>query len=174
MKNLLVVLSILWALLAAPAWAGETRSAGPGHIPPPAKIGDMGWLTGYWSGTGIDDDPAFETYSPATGGTILGNFAQMDSKGAIMFSEHVAISEHNGSLVLRLKHFNPDLTGWEDKTQVVSFPLVAIKPGAAYFDGLTLRREGADGLVSAVTVRHDDGTLAEYVFRYKRTALIPQ
>lgn len=171
MKNVLCVLSIVWAVLAMPAWAGETRSAGPGHTPPPARIGDLSWLTGYWFGTGIDDDPAFETYSPATGGTILGNFAQMDDKGAIVFSEHVAISEHQGSLILRLKHFNSDLTGWEDKTQVVSFPLVALEPGAAFFDGLTLRRDGADGLLSAVTVRHEDGTLSEYVFRYKRTPL---
>lgn len=39
---------------------------------------------------------------------------------------------------------------------------------AWYFDGLTIRRDGADGLVSAVMVRSSDGAEREYVFGYRR------
>jgi len=155
--------------LATPASASETRQAPEGHVPPKASIDSLAWLAGHWSGTGIGGHPAFETYSPPGGGTIVGHFAQLESDGSIAFSEYVHIDETNGSLVYRLKHFNRDLTGWETKDEVVSFPLIAIEGDAAYFDGLTIRREGETGLVTAVTIKRKDGSMAELVFRYEKT-----
>ena len=76
--------------------------------------------------------------------------------------------EIGGSLEYRLKHFNADLTGWEEKAEVRSFPLVAREGDAWYFDGLTVRRDGADGLIGAVNARFKDGTQKEFVLRYKR------
>lgn len=45
------------------------------------------------------------------------------------FYELCTIVEENGSLVLRLKHFNPDLKGWEETDKTVDFPLVALVIG---------------------------------------------
>jgi hypothetical protein len=45
-----------------------------------------------------------------------------------IFYELLTIVEENGSLMLRLKHFN--LTGWEDKLKTIDFPLVAKAEGA--------------------------------------------
>jgi hypothetical protein len=36
--------------------------------------------------------------------------------------------------VLRLKHFNAGLIGWEDKAQVYSYPLTECRQGMAVFD----------------------------------------
>ena len=77
------------------------------------------------------------------------------------------IAEVDGSLVYRLKHFSGELTGWEEKDELVSFPLVAIEENAVWFDGLTVRREG-DTLISAVLVGQSDGSTRELVFRYRR------
>ncbi len=162
------IVSLLALFLAAvPAFAAETRTAPEGHVPPPATVAQLGWLAGTWTGEGIGGAPATEVYSPPAGGSLAGHFVQQDGEGGIAFFELMQIAEVDGSLVYRLKHFGPDLVGWEDKAEMETFPLVALEPSAAYFDGLTIRREG-DTLISAVLVRQDDGSVEEYVFRYRR------
>ena len=59
---------------------------------------------------------------------MVGTFIQTDEVGGIMFTEHMYMMEVEGSLVLRLKHFNADLTGWEAQDDMVSFPLLEIEP----------------------------------------------
>ncbi|MFZ5619227.1 MAG: DUF6265 family protein [Pseudomonadota bacterium] len=86
------------------------------------------------------------------GGHIMGMFRQLTSEGAPRFYEFYTIAEEDGSLTLRIKHFNPDMTGWEEKTQSVAFRLVAIEGTTAYFDGLTFSRRGEDGFQSAVII----------------------
>lgn len=161
------VTALLALLFVAPlAFAAETRTATPDHVPPPAKIEDLAWLAGEWIGPGISGE-ARETYSTPTGGAIAGHFVQMGAKG-VLFYEIMTIVAVGGSLEYRLKHFNADLTGWEEKAEVRSFPLVAREGDAWYFDGLTVRRDGADGLIGAVNARFKDGTQKEFVLRYKR------
>jgi len=162
------LLALLLACLAAPLAAQEVRSAPQGHVPPPATTAGLGWLTGRWVGEGIGGAPAQEVYSAPAGGSVAGHFVQEDGEGGIAFFEILQIAESDGSLVYRLKHFGPDLTGWEEKEEVQSFPLVAIEDGALYFDGLTIRQNGTDGLLAAVLVREDNGSVEEYVFRYRR------
>lgn len=153
---------------AQEAGAGETRIAAEGHVSPPAAITDMTWLEGQWVGTGIEGARAYEGWLPASGGTMVGTFVQESPDGEIMFTEHLYLMEENGSLVLRLKHFNADLTGWEEKDDMLTFRLVAIAEGAAYFHGLTLRQEGADGLLAAVRMKGKDGAGNELVFRFSK------
>ena len=146
--------------------AGETHTAPPNHLPPPAKIEDLAWIAGEWVGPGISGE-AREIYSTPTGGAIAGHFVQMSANG-IAFYELITIVPEGGSLAYRLKHFNADLTGWEEKNEVRSFALVAREGDAWYFDGLTVRRDGADGMIGAVKVRMKDGTEREFVIRYRR------
>ena len=164
-----LVVSLLALLLAAaaPAHSAETRAAPEGHIPPPATVAQLDWLAGIWAGEGIGGAPATEVYSPPGAGSLAGHFVQQDGKGGVEFFEIMQIAEVDGSLVYRLKHFTGELVGWEEKAELVDFPLVAIEHQAAYFDGLTLRLEG-DTLVSAVLVGQADGSVKEYVFRYRR------
>ena len=160
--------ALMLACLAAPLAAQEVRSAPEGHVPPRATTAGLGWLTGRWVGEGIGGAPAQEVYSAPAGGSIAGHFVQEDGEGGVAFFEILQIAEVDGSLVYRLKHFGPDLAGWEEKDEVQSFPLIAIEDGALNFDGLTVRRDGEDGLLAAVLVREDDGGVEEYVFRYRR------
>jgi hypothetical protein len=162
------LLALMLACLSSPLGAQEVRSAPEGHVPPPATIAGLDWLTGRWVGEGIGGATAQEVYSAPAGSSIAGHFVQEDGEGGIAFFEILQIAEENGSLVYRLKHFGPDLTGWEEKDEMERFPLVALEDGALYFDGLTVRRDGADGLLAAVLVREDDGSVEEYVFRYRR------
>lgn len=163
----LVLPLMLMLLSVAPAHAQETRRAVEGQDPPKARLADLAWLAGAWEGEGITG-PAREVYSPPMGGQIIGHFIQTRG-GEIAFSEILTIAQVGDTLEYRLKHFNADLTGWEEKDDVFRFPLVAVEGDAFYFDGLTIRRDGPDGLISAVRTDASDGTSRDLVFRYRRS-----
>lgn len=162
------LMAALWLMLPLAATAQETRTATPDHVPPPAVIGQMDWLAGRWEGMGIADQPAIESWLPAVGNTMVGTFVQADGAGGIMFSEHMYLMEEGGSLVLKLKHFNPDLTGWEDAPDMQRFRLLSVDHCAAYFSGLTMRCEGDNRLLIAVRMRAEDGSISELLFRFTR------
>jgi len=152
----------------------ETRLGDQGFESPPATLEQLDWLVGQWEGEGIAGAPAMESWLRPMGGTMVGTFVQETSDGAIMFTEILYLTEEAGSLVLRLKHFNADLTGWEEKDDMLTFRLLAIEPCAAYFNALTLRcadaAEPGEGLVAAVRMKSDDPEPRELLFSFKRVA----
>ncbi len=162
------------ALLAAPpasaidAPVQLTRAAEPGAPRPRAELSELGWLHGTWEGEGVGGAPSLEVWTAPIGGAMPGIFVQTDGKGGTMFSEFMQIAPDGDSLVVRLKHFNADLTGWEDKDKTVNFPLIAREEGALYFNGLTYKREDADRLTVAVRMRKGDGSTHELVFLFRR------
>lgn len=165
----LIVLALLPALLALePADGQETRAARPEQPSPPAQLADLAWLAGAWAGEGIAG-PARETYSPIIGNAIAGHFVQQRGDG-VFFYEIMTIVPRNGSLVYRLKHFNADLSGWEEKDEVREFRLVAHEGDSWYFDDLTIRRDGPGHMTGIVNVREKDGTSREIAFHYVRVS----
>ncbi len=158
--------------LALAGWGatGIAATQRPAQAAPAARLADLGWLAGRWEGPGIEGGIASETYSAPAGGQIVGHFRQLKRDGSIMFYEIMTIAEVGGRLHFRVKHFNPDMTAWEEKERVVSFPLVAVTRDAWIFDGLTLRRVGADAMVATVRIRDEGEKERELVFRYRRVA----
>ncbi|MEM6476639.1 MAG: DUF6265 family protein [Pseudomonadota bacterium] len=181
----------IWPVIAAMAFAGsaaaddhspeqsapkalETRLGDKGFESPPATLDQLGWLVGQWEGGGIRGAPAMESWLPPMGGIMVGTFVQEtkgeDGTSAIMFTEHLYLMEEEGSLALRLKHFNADLTGWEEKDDMLTFRLVAIEPCAAYFNALTLRcadpERPGEGLVAAVRMKSDKPEVQELLFEF--------
>ncbi len=171
----LAVLALAGAV-AAQELEPETRLGEKGFESPPATLDQMDWLVGQWMGDGIQGAPAMESWLPPTGGTMVGTFVQETTEGEIMFTEHLYLMQEDGSLVLRLKHFNADLTGWEEKDDMLTFRLVAIEPCAAYFNALTLRcadpEQPGEGLVAAVRMRSDKPEPQELLFRFARAERI--
>lgn len=160
------------AMLAAavPGTGQETQVGEPGFASPAATIDQMWWLEGLWQGDGIAGAPATENWLPPTGATMVGTFIQQTAEGGIMFTEHMQIMEEGGSLVLKLKHFNADLTGWEEKDGMVSFRLLSLEHCLARFNALTLRCDGPDKLVVAVRMKGDAAESGELLFRFDRAA----
>lgn len=162
----------LAATLGVPIGAQETRVGEEGFESPPASLEQMDWLVGQWSGEGIGGEPAMESWLPPSGPTMVGTFVQQtageDGAPEIMFTEHMYLMEEEGTLVLRLKHFNADLSGWEEKDGMLAFRLVAIEPCAAYFHALTLRCDGEDGLLAAVRMQAAGDEVNELIFRFER------
>ncbi len=156
-------LLLLPALLAiaAPAVAQDSPT------PPAGTLADMAWLVGQWEGTGIGGQRAIESWLPAFGSTMVGTFVQADAAGEVMFSEHMVLAEEAGSLVLKIKHFNADLTGWEEAAEMERFALVSLEPCRTEFTGLTMTcHEG--GLRISVRARADDGSVATLDFDFRK------
>ncbi|MEK7265960.1 MAG: DUF6265 family protein [Pseudomonadota bacterium] len=150
-RKLSVVLTMIGMLAPASAAEPDVRTMDDGASSPTAQISDAAFLTGHWIGQGLGACVE-EIMAPAAGGQIMGMFRQMKPEGGLRFYEFYTIAEESGSLILKIKHFNPDLTGWEEKDDTVNFALVAIEGTTAYFDGLTFSRQGKKGFASAVMI----------------------
>lgn len=170
MKHLIVGL-----LLATVPVAGQTPDTPPantirlepGAPRPPARIDDVAWLAGAWEGEGLGGT-LDEVWSPPKAGAMVGYF-RLVKDGKPVFYEILTLLEAEGSLELRLKHVNPDMTGWEEKNGFVTFRFVKQDATGVWFEGLTFRRLGEDRLEAFLALRNrTDGTVREEKLVYRR------
>jgi hypothetical protein len=136
--------------------------------PPKARIGDVAWLAGRWTGE-FSGGAGEEVFAPPAGDSMIGMF-RLVKEGRIVFSELIYIVEEAGSLVLKLKHFDRDLKGWEEKDVAREFPLVKLTEKEAYFDSITYRRVG-DEMRFFVAVRQKNGQVQELAGHHRLAAL---
>ena len=149
------------AIGAAATPAPEVRTAPPGATPPAAQLSDMNWMVGSWAGEGFGASLQ-ETYSDQAGGQMPGHFSIVADGKPGMY-EFVMIAQVGPSLEYRVRHFNPDMTAWEDKATFIRFPLVERVGDTWYFDGLTIRRTGPDSAEHVVRVGHKGGKTEDAV-----------
>jgi hypothetical protein len=164
-KHLLLANVFAWLALAQTQNSPNTLKLDDKAAMPRAFITNIGWMAGHWVGTGLGGVTE-EIWSPPNGGSMMGVFRVMKD-GKVMFYEICIFVEEKNSLVLKLKHFNGDLTGWEEKAVVREFPLVKITENAAYFSGITFRKNKDGSMESFVLVGRRDGTQGEEGFRYE-------
>ena len=150
------------------AFALALIAAMPASAQSLATIDQAGWLAGRWVGEGLGG-PFEETWAPAAGGQMVGHF-QLVKDGKPAFYEILLLDSQPNGLRLRVKHFNPDFTAWEDKAVWHSFEPVAVAPNQLKFNGLTFVRTGDDLLIT-VTLRAKDGTVANHPISLKRSPL---
>jgi hypothetical protein len=134
---------------------------------PHVRIEGMGWLAGRWVG-GEPNETTEEIWSPPLGNSMMGTF-RLVKNGEVVFYEFCTITEENESLVLKIKHFDSRLNGWEEKKIAVIFPLVKLTATEAYFDGLTYRKN-KNGSLTAYVLEHSrrTGAAREEAFSYER------
>ena len=134
---------------------------------PAAKASDFAWLAGRWAGEGLGG-AVDEVWSEPAGGAMVG-FFRLVRNGKPVFYEIMTLLENEGSVEMRLKHTNPDMTGWEEKNDFVTFRLVRQDATGAYFEGLTFRRAGPDRIDGFLALRdRTSGTVREEQFVYRR------
>lgn len=170
---------ILVLLLAALTAGVERPAQGtPGSTPntlrleagaarPPARVADLAWLTGRWEGEGLGGT-IDEVWSAPAGGAMVGYFRLVRDNKPV-FYEILTLVEVEGSVDLRLKHVNPDMTGWEEKNGFVTFRFVRQDSTGVWFEGLTFKRVGPDRIEAYLALRaRADGTVAEQRLVYRR------
>lgn len=130
-----------------------------------ATIVDFSWLTGRWEGRGFGG-VVEETWNPIMGSTMVGTFRLVKEAGP-EFYEILLLAPEGNTMVYKVKHFHPDLTGWEQKDDYHTFRLVKVTPDAIYFHGLTLQRKG-NQCMHYIAVRQKDGTHQEFELEYTK------
>ena len=137
--------------------------AAPGADLPSARVSAASWLAGVWVGQGLGG-VSEEAWLPPAASSLAGAYRGTRG-GQVTFYELMTLVEAGGSLSFRLKHFAPDLRGWESPERAVEFPLVRTARSALYFDGLTYRRT-LEGLESWVIIGMGDGGTRPERFLY--------
>jgi hypothetical protein len=142
--------------------------ATPVSATPPAKIADLAWMVGAWEGEGINGAPAVEVYSAPADGRMVGHFRQLNADGSVMFYELITIEESGGSLSYNIKHFNADLSGWEEKDEVRRFPLSIAGANSWDFSGIAYARTATGEMTATVASQGKDGKPEKLTFRFRR------
>ncbi|UMB61309.1 DUF6265 family protein [Lutibacter sp. A80] len=135
------------------------------NISPNASINDISWIAGYWVGEafgGITE----EIWTAPLGKSMMGSF-KLVVEDTVQFYELCTITEENNSLLLRIKHFDKDLNGWEDKDTSIEFPLVKIEKNKVFFDDLTFEKISENELVIYVIFKEEGKDEVEMKFNYK-------
>ena len=165
-----LVLSIVAPVAAAAQTAGptpNTLSLPDGAQRPAARVADFAWLAGRWTGEGLGGSLE-EVWSEPAGNAMVGYF-RLVKDARPQFYEIMTLVEIDGSVEMRLKHVNPDMTGWEEKDRFVTFKLVKQDATGAYFEGLTFRRTGADQIDGYIAIRNrSTGAVREERLTYRR------
>ncbi len=165
-----LTLLILATLLAPAALAQSQHSTHTLELDegatPKGTLADVAWIAGHWRGEALGGT-AEEIWSPPLGNSMMGVY-RLVKDGQVSFYEILTIAAESETLILRLKHFHPDLAGWEERGESVDFPLVRAEPGKAYFSGMTFLLKDEDTLEVYVANRQKDGTVGELAFLYRR------
>jgi hypothetical protein len=132
---------------------------------PEATLEAVAFITGHWKGNafgGITE----EIWTPPLGNSMMCAF-KLVVENEVRFYEICTISEENGTLILRLKHFDGSLKGWEEKDETIDFRLVKVEKDKVFFDQFTFEKVGPDELNIYVVI--DSGGKEEEVkFNYHR------
>lgn len=145
--------------------AQKTLQLEEGQSSPKAILEDVAWITGHWQGEafgGITE----EIWSPPLGESMMFVFRLMND-GKVSFYEIGHIIEKEGTLLMRLKHFDGSLKGWEEKEETVDFKLVKLEANAVYFEGLTMKKINETQMDVYVLVE-SEGKKEEVLFNYSR------
>lgn len=178
MHRLSIRASCCFVLLAALVSAGAPLAAHSREPAPAAEtptLASLDWLIGSWTGS-VGEDPIEEVWLPPVGGAMAGIF-RWSKGGQVYLYELMTLEETAGSVVLKIKHFGPDLIGWEDEAASVVFDRVEATSDRSAF----ARRGGADGARivyrrtegGGMTVTFEEEGVPTLLFDYARSEARP-
>jgi thiaminase (transcriptional activator TenA) len=174
--------------MSAVSWAGWAAamallSAAPRSVaaeaatePSAVAVAELGWMAGHWTGR-LDGDVSEEIWSAPAAGSMVGVWRWASGDEVKLFELLTITGEPTGP-VLRLRHFDARLKGWEEKDAPLALPLSAHGDGWAAFEGpgsggpvrITYRRDGDDALVA---VLEKTGGTSEFRYRRQGTLSAP-
>jgi len=134
-------------------------------------LSDFGWLAGRWideSGGNVSE----ETWTAPSGDAMQGMWRSV-TEGNARIDEILTISNEDGSLVMRGRHFDPRLAAREEKGAPVVLKLVSAAGRSAVFEGPEPSGPGVTRLTDAspsegtlnVTLEKDGEKAGGFTFR---------
>ncbi len=157
---------LLW--LSMPSSHAAESTASP--APPRPILADLAWIAGDWVGD-EGGDLSEEVWAPPAGDCMMGMWRWV-SGGKVKLFEFLSIVMEDDGPVFRLRHFDRQGVGWEDKDKPLAMKVLRFEAGLVAFEGagskgpvrLTYRRVDADAL--SVTLEKG-GPPQEFRFRRK-------
>ncbi len=156
---------LVFALASSPLQPEPAVTPEPAETPRIA-LADLSWLEGCWEGTAFGQ-AASECWMRTPNGRLTGMFQLLDGDRQ-RFSEIFVLDFFEDGPALRLKHFNPDLSGWEEKNDFIVFRLRETGTGFARFDGLDYRLDENGELLIALSMKRGEERHIERM-RFRRT-----
>ena len=159
-----LILLIITAVFSVQLMAEDEKSTATAPT-----LSDFKTLVGHWIGEGLGG-VCEETWLPESGGSMLGTFKFM-SEDKVNFFEIMNITIDSIGPALRVKHFNADMTGWEDKADMVTFRYDSTSGGQLFFGGLTFMHPSEDSLRIGIHFKKSDGSTKEEFINCKKVVL---
>ncbi len=131
-----------------------------------ANLEQISWLSGQWKGEAFGGQTE-ENWSVASAGSMMAVF-KLITNNQVAFYDLKIIKEVEQTLVLQIKHFDPDLKGWETKNETIDCPLLKITPSQAVFEGMRFEKISATKMRVYVDVENDEGQLELVQFNYNK------
>lgn len=128
-------------------------------------------MAGHWIGTGTDVSE--EVWLPPEANAMVGMW-RWAKDGKARLYELLVLAQEGERVVMRLRHFRPDLVALEEKDTPFVLALVSASQGVAVFEGtareggvlrITYRQPSPDRLEAAV---EKAGSKQEFVYRRKQ------
>lgn len=164
-RSSLILLLLPATLSAAELQTEHTYRLADGEQHPAATLDDANWLVGSWVGTAFGERFE-EVWNPPSAGSMVGMFKLFGDNGVSMY-ELMVMTVEDGTLSLKIRHFNPDFTAWEDKDEDVTLRLVKKEDDALHFGIISFYRRNDDH-IDAYVLFSDGDELVERPLVYKR------
>jgi hypothetical protein len=145
--------------------SAQVRQLEPNQPPGKGNLENLSWMVGYWTGPGLGGE-CEEVWMPAVDGHMIGTF-RMWENGKLVFSEFMNLIQDGESVSMKLKHFGPDLEGWEEKTEWTTFKLIELTENKVWFHGLTIERKGDQLLFQLALTENGVRTIEEFTYTKK-------
>ncbi len=160
MNRIILISGLVFTLLSVSDNSKSEQKLNPTHAP--FNIQDYSWLVGSWTGDGFGGI-SHETWAEPVNGTMMGMYRHINAKGELVFYEFLLLDETG----MRLKHFNPDLTGWEEKDDMTTFEMISFSKDKIEMKGLILEKKSDTEMVISLKMKRNGESHTE-VFNMKR------
>lgn len=124
---------------------------------------DFRWITGRWVGPGFGGSFEEVWSEPDANGDLMGMFRYSDTAGVVQFYEFWILNETG----MKLRHFNPDFTAWEEKSDYVDFEMIEATENKITLKGLSYELIAENELEIHLKMKHGE-TVTTEVFILKR------
>ena len=138
-----------------------------GASAPKATLDIVSWLEGSWQGQLEGSMQEHTVFAPVSG-QMPGFVRAWRADGSIWFYEISLFAQVGETVEIRLKHFSPELAGWEEKDGYVRRRLVAFTDKALFFDGITYAKNGPDNHTVYFRIPEGDHKGEIIIVRQKR------